>query len=111
MSSADRGGAHHPVIELTLTRVREFVREPEALFWTFLFPIVMAIVMAFAFPSRTTQPVPVAVAGGAEGASTSAALANAPGARLKETPAGKEQRALREGDAHVIVVPTTPPTY
>ena len=111
MSSVDRGGAHHPVIELTLTRVREFVREPEALFWTFLFPIVMSIVMAFAFPSRTAQPVPVGVAGGADAASIRQALANAPGVRLKDIPAGQEQRALREGEVHVIVVPTTPPTY
>ena len=34
-----------------LSRVREFVREPEALFWTFLFPIVMSVVMAIAFPA------------------------------------------------------------
>ena len=107
MSSVDRGGAYHPVIELTLTRIREFVREPEALFWTFLFPIVMSIVMAFAFPSRTAQPVPVGVAGGGDGASIRQALANAPGVRLKDIPAGQEQRALREGEVHVIVVPTT----
>jgi hypothetical protein len=31
-SSGERGGAHHPLIELTLARLREFVREPEALF-------------------------------------------------------------------------------
>jgi ABC-2 type transport system permease protein len=111
MSSVDRGGAYHPVIELTLTRVREFVREPEALFWTFLFPIVMSIVMAFAFPSRTAQPVPVGVTAGAEASSIRQALANAPGVLLKEIPAGSEQRALREGEVHVIVVPTTPPTY
>ena len=41
MTKADRGGAHHPLVELTLTRLREFVREPEALFWTFVFPIVI----------------------------------------------------------------------
>ena len=29
--------------ELTLSRIRSFLREPEALFWTFGFPIIMAI--------------------------------------------------------------------
>jgi ABC-2 type transport system permease protein len=111
MSSVDRGGAHHPIVELTLTRVREFLREPEALFWTFVFPIVMSLVMAMAFPSRGEQPVPVGVAGGDGAASVRQALSHAPGVALRDIPAGGEQRALREGEVHLIVVPTTPPTY
>jgi ABC-2 type transport system permease protein len=110
-SHADRGGAHHPLIELTLTRLREFVREPEALFWTFGFPIIMSIAMAMAFPSRGSQRVPVGVAGGERGESIRQTLAKAPGITLREIPAGGEQRALREGDVHIIVVPTDPPTY
>ena len=51
-----RGGAHHPLIELTLARLREFVREPEALFWSFFFPIVMSVAMAIAFPSQGSRP-------------------------------------------------------
>ena len=111
MNSVDRGGAHHPIVELTLTRLREFVREPEALFWTFVFPIVMSLVMAMAFPSRGAQPVPVGVAQGNGAASLRSALTNAPGVALRDIPAGGEQRALREGRVHVIVVPTSPPTY
>src|SRR5512132_3759894 len=101
----DRGGAHHPVIELTLTRIREFIREPEALFWTFVFPIVMSLVMAMAFPSRGAQPVPVGVGQGAGSAGLRQALSKAPGITLKDIPAGGEQRALREGQVHVIIEP------
>ena len=111
MNNVDRGGAHHPVIELTLTRVREFVREPEALFWTFVFPIVMSLVMAMAFPSRGGQPVPVGVAAGSGAESVRQALSAAPEITLKDIPPGGEQRALREGEVHVIVVPTSPPAY
>jgi ABC-2 type transport system permease protein len=111
MSKPDRGGAHHPIVELTLTRLREFVREPEALFWTFVFPIVMSIVMAMAFPSRGARPVPVGIAEGETAASVRQALAKAPGITVLEVPRGGEQRALREGIVHVIVVPTDPPTY
>jgi ABC-2 type transport system permease protein len=111
MSNADRGGAYHPVIELTLTRVREFIREPEAVFWTFVFPIVMSLVMAMAFPSRSSQPVPVGVTGGADAASVRQALAHAPGVLVRDIPAGREQRALREGEVQVIVVPSNPPAY
>jgi ABC-2 type transport system permease protein len=111
MSRLDRGGAHHPIVELTLMRLREFVREPEALFWTFVFPIVMSLVMAMAFPSRGARPVPVGIADGEAAASVRQALAKAPGITLVDIGRGGEQRALREGIVHVIVVPTDPPAY
>jgi ABC-type multidrug transport system permease subunit len=111
MSSVDRGGAHHPIVELTLTRVREFVREPEAVFWAFIFPIVMSLVMATAFPSRDARPVPVAIAEGSAEAFVRQALTKAPGITVRDVPRGGEQRALREGTVDVIVVPTDPPTY
>ena len=31
----------HQLVEMTLVRLREYLREPEALFWSFLFPILM----------------------------------------------------------------------
>lgn len=111
MSNLNRGGARHPLVELTLARLREFVREPEALFWTFVFPIVMSVVMAMAFPSRGDRPVRVSVADGEAAASLRQTLANAPGIALKELPEGGEWRALREGDVLVVVIPTMPPTY
>ena len=33
-----RVAAHHPLAQLTLVRVREFMREPEAVFWAVLLP-------------------------------------------------------------------------
>jgi ABC-2 type transport system permease protein len=111
MSRLDRGGAHHPIVELTLMRLREFVREPEALFWTFVFPIVMSLVMAMAFPSRGARPVPVGIADGAAATSIRQTLAKAPGITVIDLSPGGEQRALREGIVHVIVVPSDPPAY
>lgn len=110
-SSVDRGGAHHPIVELTLTRLREFVREPEALFWTFIFPIIMSVVMAVAFPSRGAQPVPVGIAEGPGAGSVRQTLLKSRGITVRDVARGGEQRALREGDVHVIVVPGNPPTY
>jgi ABC-2 type transport system permease protein len=53
----------HPLAALTKARVLEFVREPEALFWVFAFPILMAVVLGFAFRDRPTDKVAVGVAG------------------------------------------------
>jgi ABC-2 type transport system permease protein len=106
-----RGGAHHPLVELTLARLREFVREPEALFWSFFFPIVMSVAMAIAFPSRGAQPVRVGVPPGAASEMLRTTLSSAPGVVVREVSEGDELRQLREGDVHVIVRPGDPPTY
>ena len=53
----------HPLAALTKARVLEFVREPEALFWVFAFPIIMAVVLGFAFRDRPADKVAVGVAG------------------------------------------------
>jgi ABC-type multidrug transport system permease subunit len=42
----------HPLVQLTLVRFREFVREPEALFWVFVFPILLAAGLGIAFRNR-----------------------------------------------------------
>ena len=38
--------------ELTATRFRLFLREPEALFWVFIFPILLAVGLGIAFRNR-----------------------------------------------------------
>src|SRR3954447_10821767 len=51
-----------PLVELTLARAKEFVREPEAIFWVFAVPIVFSVVLGFAFRSNPPDRIPVAVA-------------------------------------------------
>jgi ABC-type multidrug transport system permease subunit len=57
-----------PIVQLTLARYREFYREPEAMFWTFVFPLLMAAGLGLAFRSRPPEVVKVAVVRGVEGA-------------------------------------------
>jgi len=54
----------NPLLVLTRARILEFVREPEALFWVFAFPIIMAVVLGFAFRDHPPDPVPVGVVDG-----------------------------------------------
>jgi ABC-type multidrug transport system permease subunit len=108
-TSPGRGGAHHPLIELTLARLREFVREPEALFWTFLFPIVLSVAMAIAFPASGGQTVRVGVDPAAQ--ALRQALVDSDGIVVVDVTPADALRALRNGDVHLIVLPGTPPTY
>jgi ABC-type multidrug transport system permease subunit len=59
---APRPGAWtgHPLAQLTLVRFLEFTREPEALFWVFIFPILLAAGLGIAFRNRPADVLPIA---------------------------------------------------
>src|SRR5262245_39855721 len=46
---APRWHDRNPLVQLTLARLREFLREPGALFWVFGFPILMVVALGLAF--------------------------------------------------------------
>jgi ABC-2 type transport system permease protein len=46
----------HPFVQLFLSRLREFIREPEAIFWVYGFPLILAIGLGIAFASKEPQP-------------------------------------------------------
>src|SRR6185436_15003089 len=105
----NRGGASHPLIELTLARLREIFREPEALFWAFIFPILMSVAMAIAFPSSGSTPAPVGIRQGEGAASLQATLAASKAVAPRLLAAADETRALRDGEVDLVIVPGTPP--
>ena len=51
--------ADRPLVQLTLVRFYEFLREPEALFWVFLFPILLAAGLGLAFRNRPAEVLKV----------------------------------------------------
>lgn len=51
------------LIELTRHRTLAFLRQPEAVFWVFAFPVVLAAVLGFAFQAREPAPSLVGVVG------------------------------------------------
>ena len=106
-----RGGTYRPLVELTLARVREFVREPEAMFWTFVFPILISLALAIAFPTTGGRPVVVGLPPGTAAEPLRKALGSVAGVVVREVSPENAQRALREGEVHLLVGATTPPTY
>jgi ABC-2 type transport system permease protein len=101
----------HPLFQLTAARVREFLREPEAVFWVFVFPILLAVALGIAFRSQPPQAALVAVERGAGDAARHAALdaSGAAKSEILETEAAR--RALATGKVALVVLATEPPTY
>jgi ABC-type multidrug transport system permease subunit len=62
----------YPIVELTVDRMREFLREPEAVFWVFVFPVLMALALGIAFRSQKPQEVVAGVVSPANASSTAA---------------------------------------
>ncbi len=107
----DRGGAYPPLVELTLARLREFLREPEALFWVFVFPILMACALGVAFRARGDEPVVVGVVAVSGAQQVTQTLQRTPGVTVRSLGAAEIARALQRAEVQVVVEPGTPPVY
>ena len=89
----------HPFVQLTLMRVREFIREPEAVFWALIFPILLAGGLGVAFRSDSPAPVPVVVTS-PELAST---LVGDPALDVQLADEARAVEALRGGRALLVI--------
>lgn len=99
-----------PIVELTKARLREFLREPEAVFWVFAFPLLMAFALGIAFREERAQEVVVGVVR-APGSTLGTQLAGAKGIRVRPLQPNEADAALRRGQVAVVVVPGTPVVY
>ena len=104
---ADRGGHRSAIVELTLVRLREIMREPETVFWVFVFPLVLAAALGIAFRNRAPEAVHVGVLASAPAADAAAsALRAADGLAVELLPDDSAAaRALRIGTVALVVVP------
>ncbi len=102
---------HHPILELTIVRTKEFVRETEAVFWVFGFPLVLALALGFAFRSKPPDRIPVGVVEGQGSAARAAALAKSPALIVRVMPAGQARVALRRGKISLLVEGVETPVY
>ncbi len=108
---ADDRSIRHPLAALTLARFRLTIREPEMVFWVFVFPILMALALGIAFQTRGEEPMSVAVRDAPGAAPVLAALARADALEGFAAAEEDELVLLRDGRAHLVVVPGSPPTY
>jgi ABC-2 type transport system permease protein len=108
----DAGGRPRPpLVELIYARLRELIREPEAVFWVFVFPIVLTAILGLAFRSRPPDALRIAVAAGPHAEARRAALAAAEGLDARVLPEREAREALGRGRVVLVVSAEDPPTY
>lgn len=92
--------------QLTSVRFKEFIREPEALFWSLGFPILLAIGLGIAFRSRPPDVAHVAVVDiGALSGTISNALRADRLLAVEQLSPDSASAALRTGRVALVVIP------
>ncbi len=91
------------VMAMAKTTFREFWRSPEAVFWTYGFPLMMAIVLGFAFRPGELPPVPVAVVAGEQAEAIAATLRHNPRLHVEVLDEAAADRALARGRVALLL--------
>ena len=98
----------HPLIELTAMRVREFLREKEAVFWVFVFPVLMTFALGIAFRNTAPDKTFVAVESPtteAKASETANLLSRSPDITAMVLSPDAAAQALRSGKVSIVVKP------
>jgi len=90
------------LFQLTMTRFRLFLREPEAIFWIFVFPILLAVGLGLAFRNRPADVLQV----GATTAQLDQALNNDKGLTAKTVDETAGTRELATGQILLLAIQT-----
>ena len=101
----------HPLAELTAVRIKEFLREPEAIFWVFAFPLLLTMALGYAFRQSGPEKTPVGIVEGPQAKARAAAMAKSPvlQPRVYSLQEGREQ--VRRGKVSLLVEGDTTPVY
>jgi ABC-2 type transport system permease protein len=102
------GANLNPLFELTAMRVREFLREKEAVFWVFVFPVLMTFALGIAFRNTAPDKTPVAIEAAATDSRVSeiaSVLTQSPDLNATVMSPEDAAQALRSGKVAIVVKP------
>ncbi len=99
----------NPFLQLFISRLREFFREPEVVFWVFGFPLILAVGLGIAFRNRPPDEIHVGVLAGPGEESAAAALESDASFRVVRLRSGEAEQSLRLGKVAIVVAPPATP--
>jgi len=97
--------------QLALSRMREFYREPEAVFWVFGFPIVLAFALGLAFRNTGPGKLQVGVVAGPGDSAVAVVLDSSPRLLATVLDTATARLRLRTGRVALLVIPGDPLVY
>lgn len=92
-----------PLFALAAARIRTFLREPGAVFWTFGFPLLITVALGIAFRNQGPARFPVALVEGPRAAGLAAELGSDPALEVQVASQAEAGRRLRTGGVLVVV--------
>ena len=98
----------HPLLQLTIMRVREFLREREAVFWVFIFPVLMTFALGIAFRNTAPDKTFVAIEAGTQSAAANEladVLSHSPEITATVLSSEEAAKALRSGKVAITIKP------
>jgi ABC transporter DrrB family efflux protein len=99
-----------PLLQLTLARFREFYREPAAVFWVYVFPLLLAVALGIAFREKPVEKINVHIRtnqGSPESvASLKERLAQDERIVVRDVAGEEWTRLLGSGKTDLVIVPT-----
>ena len=101
----------HPLIEITRVKFLEFIREPEAIFWVLVFPILLSLALGVAFRSKPPEALAIAVQEGPRAEAARVALSADPALSPRTLTEADCREALRAGRVALVVIPGDEVTY
>ena len=97
-----------PLWELTKARFLEFVRDPQALFWVFVFPVLLAVALGIAFRNQGPERTRVALTG-AGAAAVQPLVAGIEGTQAETMEPAAAAFRLKTGRVDLVLNADAPP--
>jgi ABC-type multidrug transport system permease subunit len=96
---------YRPLNELMKARAKEFFREPEVIFWVYIFPILLMVGLGIAFRTESKEEIRVDVAAGPLAESVRSALAGSKEVRVEVIPLDPARKRYATGKVDLIIEP------
>jgi ABC-2 type transport system permease protein len=102
---------YHPFNELLKARMREFIREPETIFWVYAFPVLLAIGLGIAFRNRPAEQIFVDIQQHAAAENVATILKKSADYVVAIHPKPECMDRLRLGKSALVVIPGSDYTF
>ncbi len=99
------------LFQLVLVKLRGFLREPEAVFWIFVFPLLLALALGVAFRAKAPDVLPIGVERGPGADWIVQAISATPGLEARPIDGDQAAADLRAGRIALVVVAGEPWVY